>query len=136
MNNILKNILAVVLGIILGSAVNMAIVYIGPFIITPPNGADTTTMESIKATMHLFETKHYITPFVAHALGTLTGAYVAAFVAATHKMKLAFAIGVWFLIGGITMVYLLPSPMWFNVVDLVFAYIPMAYIGGKLSTRN
>jgi len=26
---------------------------------------------------------------------------------------------------------MLPAPMWFNVVDIALAYIPMAWIGGR-----
>jgi len=136
MNPILQNILAVIAGAIIGGAVNMGIVMLGPSIIPPPEGVDTTTMEGLKAGMQLFEAKHFITPFLAHALGTLVGAFVTAKIAKTHKMKLALAIGVWFLLGGAMAAYMLPAPMWYNVVDLLLAYIPMAYFGGKLATKN
>ena len=136
MNPILQNILAIIAGAIIGGAVNMGIVMLGPSIIPPPEGVDTTTMEGLKAGMQLFEAKHFITPFLAHALGTLVGAFVAAKIAKTYKMKLALAIGVWFLLGGAMAAYMLPAPMWYNVLDLLLAYIPMAYFGGKLATKN
>jgi uncharacterized membrane protein YqgA involved in biofilm formation len=132
MNPIVRNILAVLCGIVIGSAVNMGIIMIGGSIIPPPDGANTTTMEGLLESMHLFEPKHFLFPFSAHALGTLVGAWIAALVAANHKMKFALGIGVFFLAGGISMVFQLPSPLWFTVVDLVGAYIPMAYIGGVL----
>jgi len=72
-------------------------------------------------------------PFLAHALGTLVGAFLAALIAATHKMKFALLIGIFFLIGGTVNVFLLPSPTWFTIVDLAGAYIPMAWIAGKIS---
>jgi hypothetical protein len=31
---------------------------------------------------------------------------------------------------------MMPAPMWFNVMDLVGAYLPMAYLGGKLAIRK
>lgn len=136
MNPLLQNILAVIAGAIIGGAVNMGIVMLGPSIIPPPEGVDTTTMEGLKAGMQLFEAKHFITPFLAHALGTLVGAFVTSKIAKTHKMKLALAIGVWFLLGGAMAAYMLPAPMWYNVVDILLAYIPMAYFGGKLATKN
>jgi len=136
MNPILKNILAIIAGIIIGSLVNMGIIMVSGSIIPPPDGADVTTTEGLKAAMHLFEPKHFILPFLAHALGTLTGAFVAALIAANHKMKFALGIGVFFLVGGIASVFMLPSPTWYTVVDLVGAYIPMAYIGGKLAVKN
>ena len=136
MNPLLKNILAVVLGIIIGSLVNMGIIMISGSIIPPPQDADITTMEGLKSTMHLFEPKHFIFPFLAHALGTFIGAIVAAIVAANHKGKFALAIGVFFLIGGIANVIMLPSPLWFSILDLGVAYIPMGFIAGRLVVKS
>ena len=136
MNPIIRNILAVILGLVIGSMVNMGIIMISGSIIPPPDGADVTTTEGLKASMHLFEPKHFIFPFLAHALGTLVGALVAAWIAATHKMKFALVIAIFFLAGGIYMVLSLPSPIWYNIVDIVGAYIPMAYIAGRLMTKK
>lgn len=136
MNPTLRNILAVLAGIILGSIVNMAILMISGYIIPSPNGVDVTTMEGLKSTMHLFAPKHFIFPFLAHALGTFAGAYVTAKVAATSKMKLALLIGVLFLAGGTANVIMLSAPVWFNIIDLVLAYIPMAFLGGKAAFSN
>jgi len=136
MNPIVKNILAVIAGLIIGSVVNMGLIMISGSVIPPPEGGDVTTMEGLKETMHLFEPKHFIFPFLAHALGTLVGAFVAATIAANNKMKFAIAIGCFFLIGGIINVVMLPSPTWFAILDIVGAYIPMAMIGGKLALRK
>lgn len=136
MNPIIRNILAVVAGIIIGGAVNMGIILISSSIVPPPEGADITTMEGLKASMHLMQPEHFIMPFLAHALGTLVGAYIAATIAVNHKLKFALAIGGWFLLGGIVNIFMLPSPIWFTVVDLAGAYIPMAYLGGKLATKK
>ena len=135
MNPIIKNILAVVAGGILGSLVNMGIIMISGLIISPPNGADVTTMEGLKESMHLFQPKHFILPFLAHALGTFAGAFLTAIIATNHKIKLALVIGVFFLIGGIANTFMLPSPIWFTVLDLVLAYLPMSYLAGKLVVR-
>ncbi|MCB0566755.1 MAG: hypothetical protein KDD01_20495 [Phaeodactylibacter sp.] len=131
MNPILKNILAVVAGLVLGSVVNMGLIMLSSSVIPPPDGVDVTNMESLKSSMHLFEPKHFIFPFLAHALGTLAGAFTAARIAAGHKMKFALGIGAFFLIGGIANVFMLPSPAWFTVLDLVGAYIPMGWLGGR-----
>jgi len=133
MNPIIRNTLAVLAGIVIGSMVNMGLIMISGSVIPPPNGADVTTSEGLKASMHLFEPKHFLFPFLAHALGTFAGAFVAALLAASHKMKFALGIGVFFLIGGITSVFMLPSPVWFTVTDLVGAYLPMGYLAGKLA---
>ena len=135
MNPIVRNVLAVLAGLTVGSVVNMGIITISSSVIPPPAGADVKTMEGLKASMHLMEPKHFIMPFLAHALGTFVGALVAALIAASRKMTFALAIGCVFLIGGIANVFMLPSPMWFNTVDLVVAYIPMAYLGGMIAGR-
>ncbi len=129
MNATLKNALAVVAGIIIGSTVNMALVYLGPSIIPLPEGVN---MENFAENINLFETKHFIFPFLAHALGTLVGAFVAAKIAVNNKMNYALVIGGFFLLGGIINVMMLGGPTWFKVADLVLAYIPMAWIGGRL----
>ena len=132
MNPIFKNSIAVILGLIAGSMVNGGIIMAGPSLIPPPSGADVTTMEGLTAGMHLFQPKHFLMPFLAHALGTLAGAFTAAKIAASHQMKFALVIGLLFLAGGITNVFLLPSPLWFSILDLSLAYIPMAFFAGKL----
>lgn len=136
MHPILRNVLAVLAGIIGGSIINMGIIMVGGLLIPPPEGADITTTEGLKAAMHLFEFKHFMMPFLAHALGTLAGASIAAFIAFSHKMKFALAIGAFFLLGGIASAILLPSPLWFAITDLLLAYIPMAYLGGKSAIRK
>lgn len=136
MNPILRNILAVVAGIIAGSAVNMGIIMLSSSIIPPPEGVDVTNVESLKSSMHLFEPRHFLFPFLAHAIGTLAGAVVAGLIAASYKMKFALGIGVFFLIGGIANVFMLPAPAWFVVADLALAYIPMGWLGGKLAMRK
>ena len=79
MNSKIRNVLA----IIARSAVNMGLVMAGAQIIPPPAGVDVTDVESIKSHLHLFEFRHFVVPFLAHAVGTLVGAYVAAIIAAS-----------------------------------------------------
>lgn len=133
MNPLLRNILVVILGLIVGGMVNMGIISIGPMFIPPPEGVDLNTMEALVVAMPQMETKHFVTPFLAHALGTLAGAMIAAGLGVGRKLMLAMIVGVFFLVGGIMMVVQLPSPMWFNVLDLVGAYIPMGWLGWKLT---
>ncbi|MFZ0597941.1 MAG: hypothetical protein WAM46_13245 [Flavobacterium sp.] len=136
MNPVFKNTLAVIIGLFVGSIANMSILLMSSSVIPAPHGADVTTMEGLKATMHLFEPKHFIFPFVAHALGTFAGAAATALIAANNKMRLAIAIGAFFLLGGIVNVCTLPSPIWYNIIDLVFAYLPMAYFAKKIVTSE
>lgn len=136
MNPIVRNIIAVILGLVAGSVVNMLIVMSGGSIIPPPAGADVTTMEGLKASLHLFEPRHFIMPFLAHALGTFAGALIAALIAASHNMIFALVISVFFLLGGIANTFMLPSPIVFTVIDLTCAYIPMGYVAGELAAKK
>lgn len=136
MHPIVRNILAVIAGAFIGSLVNGSLIMMSSFIIPPPNGADVTTEEGLKAAMHLFEPKHFIMPFLAHAIGTLIGAVIAVAIAANNKMKMAIIVGILFLMGGIANVLMLPAPMWFNILDLVAAYFPMAYLAGKIMIKK
>ncbi len=136
MNPILRNILAVIAGIVIGGTVNMLIINFSGTIIAPPEGVDTTTAEGLKEGIHLFEPKHFLIPFLAHALGTFVGAYLAARIAASHKMKFAIAIGCVFLLGGIGAVFMIPAPLWYNITDLVLSYIPMAWLAGRLALKS
>lgn len=133
MANIIRNFFAVIVGCFLGGLVNMGIVMLGPMVIPLPEGVDMTNMETLAENIAKLEPVNFIAPFLAHALGTLVGAFVTAKVAASRKMVLAVAIGVFFLIGGITMVAGYGGPIWFAVLDLVVAYIPMGWLGGKLA---
>ena len=136
MHPILRNILALVAGLLIGMSVNMLLIMVSGFIIPPPEGTDLSTPEGLKAAMPLFETKHFIMPFLAHALGTLVGAIVVVKLAVSQHFIFALIIGCFFLYGGIMMITMVPSPVWFNVVDLGLAYIPMAIIGWKIGEKQ
>ncbi|MBT8307220.1 MAG: hypothetical protein KJN85_09795 [Maribacter sp.] len=132
MNPLIKNILAVVLGWLGGSIINMGLIKIGHVLI-PIEGVNPNDMNAMVEALPTLGFKYFIFPFLAHALGTLIGAMIAGLMAANHKMRFALGIGVLFLIGGIIVNYMLPGPTWFAVTDILLAYIPMAWIGGKIA---
>jgi hypothetical protein len=132
MSAIVRNVLAVIAGFVVGSLVNMAVLTSGNQVVPPPAGADMATAEGIRAAMSRMEPIHFLVPFLAHALGTLAGGVTAALIAATHKMKFALAIGVIFLAAALVMVRLVGGPVWFIACDLALAYLPMAWLGGKI----
>ena len=129
---VIRNIAAVILGLLLGSIANGYLISISGKVITPPQGVDVKTLEGLKTGIHLFEPKHFLFPFLAHAIGTFVGATVALLMAASNKFKFSLAIGIIFLIAGIINVVMLPAPLWFNMIDLVGAYLPMALLAHKL----
>lgn len=135
MKPVYKNIIAFIVGWLGGSVVNMGLVSVGHSVF-PIEGIDPNDMEALAAIMPSLGNEHFIFPFLAHALGTLVGAMIAAKIAATSKMKLALAVGGFFLIGGIAVNLMLPGPIWFVILDIAVAYIPMAWIGGKLVAKK
>ena len=134
MKTIVRNILAIIIGWFIGSAVNMGLIETGHTLI-PIEGLDPNDMKALAKVMPTLSAKFFIFPFLAHALGTLVGAIVAGSIAASHKMKFSLAIGVLFLLGGIVISFMLPAPIWFIACDIIIAYIPMAFIGGKIAKK-
>ncbi|HQW12996.1 MAG TPA: hypothetical protein PLP06_12675 [Saprospiraceae bacterium] len=136
MKPVFRNILALLIGVIIGVVINLALIQASSLVIPPPDGADFTTEAGLKAGMHLMQPKHFLFPWLAHALGTFTGAYVAARIAVSHRLFLAIIVGAIFLVGGVQMLFMLPSPWWFNVADLLLAYLPMSWLGWRLATAH
>lgn len=140
MKHWVRNVIAVIAGLVVGSVVNMALVTAGPALIPPPPGVDVTDPASLAAGIHLFEPRHFLMPFLAHALGTFAGALLAWWLAGSRKDAFAWAIGAVFLAGGIAAARMIPAPGWFVALDLVLAYLPMAWLairtGRRLSARS
>lgn len=135
MPNALRVALALIFGLVIGGGVNMTLIMLGPSLIAPPPGADMTTTEGLKAAMPLLEPKHFLVPFLAHAVGTLVGALVGSLMAVSKRAIVAYAVGAVFLGGGIAMSIVIPAPAWFKVLDLAVAYLPMAWLGLAVADR-
>lgn len=134
MKSILRNSLAVIIGWLLGSVVNMSLIELG-YSVYPIEGLDPNDMEALAEALPNLGYEHFIFPFLAHALGTLVGALTATKIAATHKKIIAITIGAVFMIGGILVSIMIGGPVWFTILDLLLAYIPMALIGYKLGVK-
>lgn len=111
----------------------MGIVLAGPYIIPPPAGVDMTTAEGLRRAMAVLRPVHFIMPFLAHALGTLAGAALTAILMARPVKPLPpLIIGFFFLAGGVMNIAMIPAPFWFNALDLLAAYLPMAWIAYRI----
>ena len=135
MPNLLRNALAIIAGIVIGGGVNGALITISPSLIPPPAGVDVGNAESLAKGMHLFGARHFVMPFLAHALGTFAGALAAFLIAATHRKAMAYVIGAVFLCGGVAASFMIPAPAWFIALDLLAAYLPMAWLAIQVGTR-
>lgn len=135
MPNLLRNLLALIAGIVIGGVVNMALITLSPSLIPLPAGVDVNDPESLSKSMHLFEPRHFIMPFLAHALGTLAGALAAYLIASVHRTQMAYVIGALFLCGGVAASFMVPAPAWFIALDLLVAYLPMAWLATRMGAR-
>ncbi len=136
MNPIVRNIMAVIVGLLICMLVNGGIISLSASIIPLPEGMNPNDLESFKAHAHLLQPKHFVMPFLAHAFGSLIGAFVAALIAASQKMTFALVIGTMHLLGGLAAAFIIPAPVWFIALDLIIAYLPMAYLGGKFGSKT
>jgi hypothetical protein len=135
MPNLLRNVLAILAGIAIGVGVNTALITLSPSLIPPPTGVDVNNAESLSKAMHLFEPRHFVMPFLAHAVGTLAGALAAYLIAASYKAQIAYLIGAVFLCGGVAASFMIPAPTWFIALDLLAAYLPMAWLSIQIGNR-
>jgi hypothetical protein len=131
----LRNVLAVVAGILVGMGVNLALITVGPSLIAPPAGVDVSTTEGLAAGIYLFEPRHFVMPFLAHALGTYFGALAAWLLAASNRDALAWLTGGLFLLAGIAACFMIRAPAWFMATDLLLAYLPMAWLAIQVGRR-
>lgn len=136
MNNflhILKRTIVIFISLFSGAMLNGAIINISSKVIAPPKGFDLNTAEGLQAAMPHMGPEHFLFPFLAHALGTLISALLITRFLKSQQFVFAMMAGILFMLGGISMVIMLPAtPIWFILVDLIGAYIPMAYLGYKL----
>jgi hypothetical protein len=132
---LLRNVLAVFAGFVVGAVVNGGLISLSPLLIPPPAGVDVSNMESVRQAMHLYEPRHFLLPFLAHALGTFAGALVAYLVAASYRAQVAYGVGLLFLLGGIAVAFMIPAPAWFIALDLLVAYLPMAWLAIRMGAR-
>lgn len=130
---LLRRIGATLAGLFGGGLVNMGLIVAGGKLMPPPAGVDVNDPASINAHIGDYSVPQLLAPFLAHALGTLVGAWLATRLAGGSRGP-AIVVGGLFLLGGIGAVMMIPAaPPWFDALDLVVAYLPMAWLGAHLA---
>ena len=125
---VFKNALLVIVEFILGSVINMTLLAGGSVLIPAPQGVDVNDAESIANSIHLYEAKHFVFPFLAHALGTLMGAVTAGYLGWQNRTVLVWCVAALFFAGGVATTFMIPVPVTYVVIDLTLAYVPMALL--------
>ena len=126
----LRFILSLVFGLLVGAVVNGSIVNLGMLLFPFPEGVNFETKEGLS----LFENlsiKYYIFPFLAHALGTLSGCIVALLFVRKWAKWSIYIIGYCFFVGGVMEGQLINAPLWFDILDLSLAYMPVAWLASQ-----
>lgn len=126
---VIQNILGCVAGMFMGSLVNMGVLVLLNRLLAVPAVSDPGNVEQLALLIPHFQPIHFIPAFLAHALGTFTGALIASLCWNGKSFTGAGIIGVLFLVGGISMALSLPAPQWFMALDLGLAYFPPALLG-------
>ncbi len=132
MASVLRNILAVMVGAVVCIFLNGLLLGAMMKVIATPQGFD----PNAPSTYGLLQARHFISPFVAHAVPSFVGGFLAALIAADRKLTFALVVGGLHLLGGIVAAFIIPAPVWFIVLDLGLAYLPMAWLGGRLGGRG
>jgi hypothetical protein len=135
--HILKRTIVIFISLFSGAMLNGAIINISSKVIVPPKGFDLNTAEGLQAAMPHMGPEHFLFPFLAHAIGTLISALLISRFLKSQQFVFSMMAGILFLMAGVAMVIMLPgTPIWFILVDLIGAYIPMAYLGYKLVKKS
>ncbi len=135
MRGVLKLLLGLIIGALGGGIVNMGLVVVGSELIPAPPGIDVTDPQSLSSAAGLLQPRHFIFPFIAHAGGTLAGCLIACLIVVQRSRLASMIIGCFFLLGGIVNAFMIPAPVWFIVMDLCLAYIPMALLAMWIHQR-
>ena len=115
-----------IISIIIGMIINIGLIIIGGMIF--PLSENFNPMNAIN-----WDFKYFIFPFLAHSIGTLSGAFIVSKLSRNFHIIMPLIVGLYFLLGGLYMVTILPAPTWFISLDIILCYIPMALFGWKIS---
>lgn len=121
----------VVIATFIGGIANYAFVELGYLVVPSPEGFNMHDEKEFMLAVSHFQPIHYLFPFLAHGIGSFVAAYLATKALGT---KSAWVLpSALFLIGGMMMIQLVPSPIWFTILDLGLAYLPAGYAGYHLA---
>lgn len=111
--------LATIVGFIVGNVVNMGIIrFFIPVEVAP--GMDEN--EAMLKTMESFTALDFMIPLAAHVLGVLSGLIVARLICKTSNIPI-YIIGGLHMLGTILVQFMIPAPVWFNIIDMVIPII-------------
>ena len=132
----MKAFLLFMVSVLLGAVFNSMILNIGMEIIPPPTGYDMNNPNDLSKAMSVMETRHFLFPFLSHAIGTLVAVVIYTYFIKSKRKIAPILIASIFFSGGLYMVLILPAPLWFELLDLTLCFFPMAAIGYTITKRK
>jgi hypothetical protein len=128
-----RNILAVVIGLFVGGAFNMGLIEVSHSVYPLPEDLDPNDFEAFRAHLEAkpMPTGALLFVLAAHSGGSLVSGFACGLIAMRSWYRAAIGLAAFWTCGGIFMLFLLPSPVWFAVTDILL-YVPGALLGVKL----
>lgn len=133
-----RKVLAVIVGVLAGGTFNMILVTISQAMYPYPEGIDPNDMDAVREHIEAngMPFGALVIVLMAHAGGSLVSGLVCGLIAKKQWIAAAIGLGLWWTLGGVTMLFLLPAPLWFAIVDIAL-YVPAAiagvFVGGRLT---
>lgn len=119
----MKIVLATILGFIASMGVNMAIINFGiPVTVEAGGDMDAARLK----VMESFTAMEYLIPLSAHIFGVLIGLIVARLICKTSNIPI-YIVGGLHMLGTVIVSFMIPAPVWFNIVDLILPLLIILY---------
>ncbi len=132
----MKNALAVVAGLLAAFVVFAAIEGLRSILHPSPPGLDMKNPEMMKEYIATLPLSAKIMVLAAYLIGSLVAGMVVAKVSKSSDKKLPIITGSILTVAAIVNLYMIPSPIWFVVINLLI-YIPFVLLGhSKIIKRN
>ncbi|WP_235299442.1 hypothetical protein [Portibacter marinus] len=131
---ILNRIFAILTGVVAGAIVMGMLEMISNSMYPFPTGADLSDPAVIKEHISTLPISAFLIVLTAHAIGALTGGFVASKMAKVEKRGAALYTGLILLLAGVLNLISIPHPLWFSIVDVIL-FTPMALLGNMLRSK-
>lgn len=127
-----KQILAVIVGVIIGGLIIYGIESINMVRYPWPENLSMEDKEAFAEYVSSLPVDAFITVIIAHLIGSFVAGFVCSKITPSRKLLLGTICGMFFLVGGIMNLVMIPHPLWFMVIDLMI-FVPFAWLGAKLA---
>ena len=129
----IRNVVAIIVGLFIGGSFNMGMIQLSHVVYPPPEGLDVSDFEDLKTYIveHGMPLGSWVMVLIAHAGGSLVSGFVCGLIAMRQWYVAAIGMGLFWMLGGITMLFILPCPVLFAIADIIL-YVPAACLGVML----